>query len=63
MFYYRIKKTTAAIPRLTSTHYCQFGGQRNAGDYIGGIVGAGQYSKIEVEKISQKEYNRGMGQR
>jgi hypothetical protein len=60
MFYYRIEKTTAAVPRITSIGYHEFGGWRSAGDYAAGIIGGGLYSKVSVEAIKQSEFKAAM---
>lgn len=56
MFYYRIEKTTSAVPKVTSTAYHQFGGWRSAGDYVAGIIGGGEYGKVTVEAIDQETF-------
>jgi hypothetical protein len=56
MFYYRIEKTTAAVPRVTSTGFHEFGGWRHAGDYVQGILAGGEYAKVTVEAIDQATF-------
>lgn len=56
MFYFKITKTTRAVPKVTSTNYQQFGSQRHAGDRADELVGSGYYGKVIVEPISQRDY-------
>lgn len=58
MFYYKITKTTRAVPNLVSNEYAQFGSQRHAGDRAADLIGSGYYGKVVVEAVSQAAYVR-----
>jgi hypothetical protein len=58
MFYFKITKTTRVVPKVTTAKYFQFGNPRHAGDLAAGMIGAGEYRKVEVEAISQAAYMR-----
>lgn len=58
MFYFKITKTTRAVPKVTSTRFAQFGSQRHAGERAAELVGSGYYGKVTVEAISQAAYMR-----
>ena len=58
MFYFKITKTTRAVPKVTSTEYAQFGSQRHAGDRAAELVRSSYYGKVTVESLSQAAYMR-----
>jgi hypothetical protein len=56
MFYFKITKTTRAVPRMTSTRYEQCAGPANMGQRVAGILAGNLYSCLTVEAISQRDY-------
>ena len=58
MFYYRVTKTTAAVPQVVQTSYLQFGGWRSAGQYMADLIGGGLYSSLTIDSIDQATFRR-----